>query len=381
MAFHFRLRDFYSPVPVAGPKINFHVLVASHPQLDAAISSVPSDVVDPVRGFSGRIDLAESEEDAKIWLPHLAKGRNSALTLIRQNLRGPVDVCPVLPLSQRDPRAADDLIAEFESEFLYQEWDVDPRNLVYAIEDDPLDIYRTITKIFVRYSGVFAKVTDAHVVLSPSGNKVLAIGALMAALEHDLPVRYVEAVSYSADWVVIEKADPEHKPSRARLAERRALPRRGHADRPFRGKSRSRVTHRGAVEDRAVTPIFSSKLDRLHDTIELAARADHRSLAAAMQSCAKTPVLAVGSGGSAIAAEFLATCRASLGHAPTTVITPMSYVLEASGSLGSPAWLFSASGENQDIQAALAMATGENVASLDILTSGAEGTLARPPEQ
>ena len=168
---------------------------------------MPSDVVDPVRGFSGRIDLAESEEDAKIWLPHLAKGRNSALTLIRQNMRGPVDVCPVLPLSQRDPRAADDLIAEFESE-LYQEWDVDPRNLVYAIEDDPLDIYRTITKIFLRYSGVFAKVTDTHVVLSPSGNKVLAIGALMAALEHDLPVRYVEAVSYSVDWAVIEKADP-----------------------------------------------------------------------------------------------------------------------------------------------------------------------------
>lgn len=126
-----------------------------------------------------------------------------------------------------------------------------------------------------------------------------------------------------------------------------------------------------------MTPIFSSKLDRLRDTIEMAAREDHGSLATAIKSCAGTPVFAVGSGGSAIAAEFLATCRASLSHAPTSVVTPMSYVLEARGSLGLPAWLFSASGENQDIQAALSMAAAENVTSLDILTSGAEGTLAK----
>jgi hypothetical protein len=188
--------------------VNFHVLVASHPQLDAAISSVSSDVVDPVRGFSGAIDLAESDQDAKIWLPHLGHGRKTALNLIRQKLQGPVDVCPVLPLSQRDPRAADKLIAEFENE-LNQEWEVDPRNLVYAIDDDPLDLYRTISAIHRRHKRVFHKIATSHVVLSPSGDKVLAIGALMAALEHDLPVRYVEAVSYSVDWEQVERADPE----------------------------------------------------------------------------------------------------------------------------------------------------------------------------
>jgi hypothetical protein len=190
-----------------GPAVNFHVIVASHPLLDAAISSVPSDVVDPIRGFSGGIDLADSEQDPKIWLPHLAPGRNSALQLIRDKLQGPVAVCPVLPLSQRDPRVADRLIAAFENE-LYQEWEVDPRNLIYAIEDDPLDLYRTITAIYRRHTGVFSGVTRSHLVLSPSGNKVLAIGALMAALEHDLPVRYVEAVSHIVDWTRIAQADP-----------------------------------------------------------------------------------------------------------------------------------------------------------------------------
>lgn len=187
--------------------IEFHVMVASHPQLDAAISSIPNDVVDPIRGFSGAIDLAESVDEPKIWLPHLATGRNSALQLIRDKLQGPVDVCPVLPISQCDPRASDRLIAEFESE-LYEDWEVDPRNLVYAIEDDPLDLYRTIVSIEQRRKSVFAQITRSHVILSPSGSKILAIGSLMAALEHDLPVRYVEAVSYEVDWAKVAEVDP-----------------------------------------------------------------------------------------------------------------------------------------------------------------------------
>ena len=191
----------------AGRMIEFHVIVASHPQLDAAITSVPNDAVDPIRGFSGAIDLAESTEEPKIWLPHLSPGRNSALQLIRDKLQGPVDVCPVLPLSQRDPRAADRLIAEFESE-LSADWEVDPRNLVYAIEDDPLDLYRTISSIHRRRTRVFSQVTRSHVILSPSGNKLLAIGSLMAALEYDLPVRYVEAVSYEVDWSKVAEVDP-----------------------------------------------------------------------------------------------------------------------------------------------------------------------------
>jgi hypothetical protein len=198
----------YETCVEAGSEVNFHVVVASNPMLDASISSVPSDVVDPVRGFSGGIDLAASDEDAKIWLPHLAAGRSSVLQLIRENLKGPVDICPVLPLSERDPRAADKLIAAFEIE-LDRGWEVDPRNIVYAVENDPLDLYRTITAIHRRHTEVFAQVTPAHVVLSPSGNKVLAIGALMAALENDLPVRYVETVSYSADWTGVALANPD----------------------------------------------------------------------------------------------------------------------------------------------------------------------------
>jgi hypothetical protein len=183
-------------------------MAASHAQLDAAITSIPNDVVDPAKGFSGQIDLEQSAGERKIWLPHLALGRNSALQLILDKMTGPVDVCPVVPISQRDPKAADRLIAEFESE-LYEDWKVDPRDLVYAIEDDPLDLYRTISAIHGRTLRVLNSVANSHLVLSPSGNKVLAIGALMAALEHKIAVRYVESVDYEIDWEKIKNCEPE----------------------------------------------------------------------------------------------------------------------------------------------------------------------------
>lgn len=196
---------FVAACEAAGPGMNFHVVTASNPFLDDAITAISSDVVDPVRGFSGEIDFEASADEPKIWLPHLSKNRNSALQLILDSLDGPVSVCPVLPLSQRDPTTADRLVADFENE-LYEGWKVDSRNLVYAIEDDPLDLYRTITSIHHRTNSVFKSLTNSHLVLSPSGNKVLAIGALMAALEHKLAVRYVESVGYEVDWTKIETA-------------------------------------------------------------------------------------------------------------------------------------------------------------------------------
>jgi hypothetical protein len=187
------------------PKKNFHLVVVSNAGVDDAINSVPSDFVDPVHGFSGMLDLEESAQEPKIWMPALALGKAGALQVVREKLRDPVVVCPILPLSQRDPRASDKLVAEFESE-LYQSWEVEADNVIYAIEDDPLDLYRTISAIYKRYTRVFANVTNSHVVLTPSGSKTLAIGALMAAIEHDLPVRYVEAVSYEVKWERIDLA-------------------------------------------------------------------------------------------------------------------------------------------------------------------------------
>lgn len=124
-----------------------------------------------------------------------------------------------------------------------------------------------------------------------------------------------------------------------------------------------------------MTPVFTSKLNCLCETVVLAVEADHRRLATALQACSTSPVFAVGSGGSAVAAEFFAACRTSLGHPLTAIVTPMSYVLEAAGMPGMPTWLFSSSGENHDIIAAFDAASGQHGAEVDVLTSNPMGAL------
>jgi len=46
-------------------------------------------------------------------------------------------------------------------------------------------------------------------VLSPLGSKLLSMGALLAALEREFPVVYVEAIAYKVDFALLEKRRQE----------------------------------------------------------------------------------------------------------------------------------------------------------------------------
>ena len=48
-------------------------------------------------------------------------------------------------------------------------------------------------------------------VLSPVGSKALAAGALMAAMERDFPVAYVEAIAYSVDFALLDQRGEAHR--------------------------------------------------------------------------------------------------------------------------------------------------------------------------
>ena len=127
-------------------------------------------------------------------MPQLARGRRATLQRIH-NFVDPHDVCPILPFPSARPRLGDELAEHFLTE-LESGWRVDLRNVVYAAEDDPLDLYRTILRIDDLRKPVFEEVGGSLLVLSPIGSKILALGALMAALERNLPVVYLEAIGY-----------------------------------------------------------------------------------------------------------------------------------------------------------------------------------------
>ena len=176
------------------PNRTFHLMIVSNPEMDDQISSVPSSRAGSVKGFALPVE-AEGHGLAKIWIPQLARGRTSALTQIGTVIGRCYKICPLLPFPARNPRRTDDLLSEYRPA-LVDEWEVDPRDVVYASERNPLDCYRTLSTLKTRFDRAMEGTYEPRMVLSPVGSKVLAAGALMAAIEHEMAVQYLETESY-----------------------------------------------------------------------------------------------------------------------------------------------------------------------------------------
>ncbi len=192
--------------------INVHLTVLSNPQLDSIIKSSPSDRVTDIRGFNRR-ELFGEDEKARLWIPQLSENKKGILRKIHTEI-DPHDTCPVLPFPSEDPlkgdRIASSIFSFIQTEWggpLDNEWDLDPRNFVYADERKPLDIYRTILKIDDERKPVFETFGGSILILSPLGGKIPTVGALMAALERNFPVVYVETLEYIVDWEHVSKLE------------------------------------------------------------------------------------------------------------------------------------------------------------------------------
>lgn len=176
--------------------LNFHLMISSNPELDARIVGEPYATPSMVRGFSGpgrqgRLPVA------RVWLPQLAAGRMPTLQKIVAAQDSPYRICPILPFPSRNPRRADDLLSEFRE--LLDEGTVDARDFLYVSERNPLDTFRKLSMLKKRYDQTMDQIYQPELLLSPLGSKVMAVGAMMAAIEHDLPVQHVENVRYDYD--------------------------------------------------------------------------------------------------------------------------------------------------------------------------------------
>lgn len=191
------VKFLFATAQVSNRTLQVHVVVAHDPALDSQIRATAADKPNYAHGFNGRMALTDSfEEPTKLWLPQLATGRSSTLRRIHDALR-PDEVCPILPFPARDPRRGDNLLCELLTPAGAPWVDVDARSIVYADEGDPLDLYRTILRLHDLREPVFREYGGSRLVLSPLGSKVMALGALMAALDLDLPVMYIEDFSYT----------------------------------------------------------------------------------------------------------------------------------------------------------------------------------------
>ena len=200
------IRYFVERLARSAETSNLHVFVAHDPNLDAGIRATASDVPGYVHGFKGLSTIYDTADSARLWLPQLAIGRRWALTKL-YDFVDPHDTCPILPFPASNPRLGDELAAEYLTE-LESTWEVDTRNIVYADEGDPLDLYRTILRLDDLRRSVFAATGGSMLFLSPVGSKVMALGALLAALDRDLPVVHLESIGYELEGSIPETIDP-----------------------------------------------------------------------------------------------------------------------------------------------------------------------------
>ncbi|QAB01157.1 MULTISPECIES: HAD hydrolase family protein [Agrobacterium tumefaciens complex] len=121
---------------------------------------------------------------------------------------------------------------------------------------------------------------------------------------------------------------------------------------------------------------FSEKLDCVSDTVAIGVAADVTVLARAIDESRAQTTIAVGSGGSAIAADYFARCRETLFSARTSVETPMQFVLGASSISDCDVWLFSASSDNADVLAAVETAIKRRARSIQLVTRNPDGQAA-----
>lgn len=125
------------------------------------------------------------------------------------------------------------------------------------------------------------------------------------------------------------------------------------------------------------TPVLTAKLDALPTTLDLFHTYDAGPLAVSLTDGARRHALAIGSGGSAIAAEYLARCRDTLGFGPTTVQTPMQLVADHHDLSETDIWLFSAGGNNPDAVAASQAALDRRGRKVHLVTCNTDGSTAR----
>jgi hypothetical protein len=160
----------------------FYVMVSEDPTMDQRIRSLDIDEdAGYIHGFGAAIDAESTSGTPKVWMPLLGEGHDMQLKRVWQ-LVNPSEICPVLPSPSRDPRRADNILAEYR-ELLFDRWRVEPKNILFGSEQNPFDVYRQLVRSSRQYSTALTPIGGCKVVFSAHSSKLTSLGALLAAYQ------------------------------------------------------------------------------------------------------------------------------------------------------------------------------------------------------
>lgn len=169
---------------------NLLVSIAEDASTDERIRATGLGEPSVLPGFARRPD----ESRTCIWVPVLGRGADAELRALATFFE-PDEVCPVVPFPAVDARRGDDLLVEHR-ELLVDVLQFEARNLLYASELNPFDLYRQLTRLALRYRRALAPLGGVTIVVSEHSSKLLSLGVVMAAHECDLVIGHVRPTAY-----------------------------------------------------------------------------------------------------------------------------------------------------------------------------------------
>ena len=170
-------------------KANIHIAACQDSEFDSQIIESADDTRF-LKGFRAGLSMVSRQDIPRIWVPIL--GRNCSVALEKLHALedlSPTDIYPVLPFPSRKPRSDDDLLVEYRQIFV-SSWRLNPMNIIYAAEDDPLDVYRRILSLRDQQQEALEPLGGVTMVISPLSSKLSSIGAFMAAFEKKMAIAH-----------------------------------------------------------------------------------------------------------------------------------------------------------------------------------------------
>lgn len=169
------------------PKMNIHVIACQDVDFDSQIKENPDDTRF-LKGFKGIFNRLSQQQVTIIWVPVLEQNYSASLRKLHDYVN-PKDVYPVLPFPSRNPRTDDNLLIEYRSIFV-DEWYINPMNIIYSVEDDPLDVYRSLLNLLEKQKEVLEPLGGVSMVVSALSSKLSSIGVFMSAFEGNIAVAH-----------------------------------------------------------------------------------------------------------------------------------------------------------------------------------------------
>mgnify|MGYP000892627149 CR=1 FL=1 len=165
-----------------GKVTNLHLIVAEDAELDYKIKEIGIDEdANCVYGFSGDLYMESTDGVPKVWFPILGEAKHQQLRRIYNHIR-PDEICPVLPSPSSDPRRGDKMMIDYR-ELIFDEWNVDTKNIIYSNEKNPFETYRQLVRAINYYKKVLEPLNGCRPIISAVTSKLISIGALLTAYD------------------------------------------------------------------------------------------------------------------------------------------------------------------------------------------------------